>query len=82
MTKLLAPLMASPQLPQYVQQLQHVLARERTLRQKFYEEITEQQKAEFINGAVVFHSPVRRHSVASDFLFKLVSTHVDHHALG
>ncbi len=83
MTKLLEPLIASPQLPHYVQQLREVLAREHTLRQKFYEEITEQQKVEFINGQVVFHSPVqRRHSVASDFLFKLLSTYVDQNALG
>ena len=83
MTKLLEPLLASPQLPRYVQQLREVLAREHTLRQKFYEEITEQQKVEFINGQVVFHSPVqRRHSVASDFLFKLLSTYVDQNGLG
>lgn len=83
MIELLKPLVASPQLPHYVQQLTEVLARERTLRQKFYEEITEQQKAEFINGEVILHSPVqRRHSLASDFLFKLVSTFVDHNDLG
>ena len=40
--------MASPELPRYVQQLQEVLARERQLQQKFYEEITEQQKADTI----------------------------------
>lgn len=36
-----------------------MLAREHALRQKFHEEITEQQKAEFINGQVVMHSPVQ-----------------------
>ena len=82
-TKLLEPLIASPQLPRYVQQLNEVLAREHGLRQKFYEGITEQQKAEFINGEVVLHSPVqRRHSLVSDFLFKLVSTYVDQNDLG
>jgi Uma2 family endonuclease len=82
-TKLLEPLLASPGLPHYVQELREVLAREHVLRQKFYEEITEQQKAEFINGQVVLHSPVqRRHSLASDYLFKLLSTHVDHNDLG
>jgi len=83
MTKILEPLLASPELPRYLQQLREVLARERQLRVRFYEEITEQQKAEFINGQVVLHSPVqRRHSLTSDFLFKLVSTHVDEHDLG
>lgn len=83
MTELLKPLLASPELPHYVQELREVLARERALRQKFYEDITEQQKAEFINGQVILHSPVqRRHSLVSDFLFKLVSTYVDQNDLG
>jgi Uma2 family endonuclease len=82
-TKLLEPLLASPELPRYVQELREVLARERALRQKFYEEISEQHKAEFINGQVVLHSPVqRRHTLASDFLFKLISTYVDQNNLG
>lgn len=79
----LEPILASPELPRYVRQLREVLAREHTLRQKFYEDISEQQKAEFINGRVVVHSPVqRRHSLASDYLFALVSAHVNQHQLG
>jgi Uma2 family endonuclease len=82
-TKLLEPLLASPALPRYVEELVEALARERTIRQKFYEEITEQQKAEFINGQVVLHSPVqRRHSRASDCLFALLDAHVDRNELG
>ncbi len=81
--QLLEPLIASPRLPQYVQQLQEVLAREHGRRQKFYEQITEQQKAEFINGQVVLHSPVqRRHSIASDLLFALLHAYVNRHRLG
>jgi Uma2 family endonuclease len=83
MTTLLRPLVDSPGLPAYVQQLKEVLAREHTLRQKFYEEITEQQKAEFINGQVVVHSPVQlRHGNASDNLFKLLSAYVEQQELG
>ena len=83
MTKLLEPLLASPELPQYVQELREVLARESTLRRKFYEEITEQQKAEFINGQVILHSPVRRdHSVVSDLLFTLLNAFVNAYDLG
>lgn len=83
MTKLLAPLLASPELPRYVQQLGELLAREHALRQRFYQQITEAQKAEFINGQVILHSPVqRRHSLASDSLFKLISTYADQHSLG
>lgn len=83
MTELLKPLIASPGLPHFVQELCEVLARERTLRQKFYEEITEQEKAEFVNGQVIMHSPVqRRHSVASDLLFTLINTFVNQNDLG
>lgn len=83
MTKLLEPLIASPALPRYVQELREVLARRHTLRQKFHEEMSEQQKAEFINGQVILHSTVQRqHSLASDFLFKLISTYVDQNDLG
>jgi hypothetical protein len=83
MTKLLEPILASPELPRYVQQLNEVLARERGLRQKFYEGITEQQKAEFINGQVVPHSLVqRKHSLVSDFLFKLLSTSTEKNGRG
>jgi len=82
-TKLLEPLIASPHLPSYMQELREVLARESTLRRKFYEEITEQQKAEFINGQVILHSPVRRqHSIASDLLFGLLSAFVNAQELG
>jgi Uma2 family endonuclease len=83
MTKLLAPLLASPELPHYVQELREALAREKTLRQKFYEDVTEEQKAEFINGQVLLHSPVqRRHSLASDHLFTLLHAHVNKNDLG
>jgi Uma2 family endonuclease len=83
MSKVLEPLLASPELPRYVQELREVLAREMQRRQKFYEEMTEQQKVEFINGQVVPHSPVRRrHSIASDSLVTLLSTYVNKHDLG
>jgi Uma2 family endonuclease len=79
----LEPILASPELPRYVRELHEVLAREHTLRQKFYEDISEQRKAEFINGQVVLHSPVRRrHSLASDYLFALLSAHVNQNQLG
>ncbi|TAE49381.1 MAG: Uma2 family endonuclease [Bacteroidetes bacterium] len=42
-------------------------------RRQFREMITEQQKAEFINGEVLLHSPVmKRHSDASGFLYALL----------
>lgn len=83
MEKLLETLVHSPQLPLYVQQLQAYLSQEAEKRQAFYEQMTEAQKAEFINGEVVLQSPVRlRHSKASETLYTLLNTFVDLRRLG
>jgi Uma2 family endonuclease len=52
-------------------------------RQAFYEMVKEDQKAEFINGEIIIHSPVKlRHSLASDSLFVLLHTYTSKHELG
>lgn len=80
---LLQKLTHSPRLPLYVETLQNLLADEQTRRQHFYDEITEQQKAEFINGEIIVPSPVKlTHSTASQNLFKLLSTYVVCHQSG
>jgi len=73
----------APQLPLYVQQLQELLAAERARRAEFYDTITEDQKAEFINGEVIVQSPVKlRHNRASKLLLRLLDAFVDRHNLG
>jgi Uma2 family endonuclease len=80
---LLDQLIASPKLPQYAQQLQAVLARKALKRQGFYNQITEGDKAEFINGEIILHSPVRlRHNTASGNLYRLLSSYVVARDLG
>ncbi|MCB9434723.1 MAG: Uma2 family endonuclease [Ardenticatenaceae bacterium] len=80
---LLEQLIASPKLPQYAQQLQAVLAREVLKRQDFYNQISEDDKAEFINGEIILHSPVRlRHNTASGNLYRLLSSYVIAYDLG
>ncbi len=50
---------------------------------EFYNNISEQEKAEFINGAVIIHSPVmKRHNEANSNLHKLIDTFVYKHQLG
>ena len=50
---------------------------------KFYNEITEHEKAEFINGEIIIHSPVKKaHNRANGLLFSLLSTYVNLHDLG
>lgn len=76
-------LLASPKLALYAERFQQVLDEERARRERFYEEITEDQKAEFINGEVVMASPARmRHLVVRDRLHNLLSLYVQIHDLG
>ena len=80
---LLEQLIASPKLPQYAQQLQAVLAREALKRQDFYNQISEADKAEFINGEIILHSPVRlRHNAVGRRLLLLLGSYVQRHDLG
>ena len=83
MDTLLEALIESPLLPRQVERLNQVLAEERPRRERFYEEMTEDGKWEFINGKIIMHSPAKmRHIEASDFLLRLLGTYVDRHGLG
>lgn len=56
---------------------------EKKRRIAFYNNITEQEKAEFINGEIIVHSPVmKRHNAASLLLARLMSIYTDIHQLG
>lgn len=80
---LLEQLLESPRLPLYARKIQDVLDEEAQQRQAFYAQIQEGDKAEFINGEIIFHSPVRlRHDNVSGKLYRLLSTHVTLHDLG
>ncbi|WP_428655352.1 Uma2 family endonuclease [Runella sp.] len=73
----------SPHLPQILQELNSLWEKEQADRRAFYEQISENDKAEFINGQPVFHSPVKRkHSSALDFLQTLLSVYVRINGLG
>lgn len=76
-------LLASPTLPEAVETLVRALTREQMLRQKFYEDITPENKWEFINGEVVLHSPaLNRHLRAGRRLNNLLNNYVTTHGLG
>lgn len=73
----------SPSLPLVIEQFETLLQAEREKRQHFYESIIDSDKAEFINGEVVMHSPVKfRHSVASQNLFSLLHAYVEKRRAG
>ena len=76
-------LLNSPKLALYVQVFERVLAEEQETRAHFYDEIAEHEKAEFINGEIIVHSPVRkRHNETAKRLLRLLDLHVQLHDLG
>ena len=73
----------SPQLPHYVEYFQEILADEKKRRSRFYEEIHEDTKAEFINGEIVMHSPARlEHLDVAARVFNLMYSYVAVRGLG
>lgn len=81
--QLVEQLSNSPSLPLIVGQFEALLQAERERRDRFYDEMSEGDKVEFINGEVVMQSPVRlQHSQASEALFTLIKVYVDKHSLG
>jgi Uma2 family endonuclease len=64
----------SPDAPRQIERLYQTLQDEKQRRHDFREWITPNIKAEFINGEVVLHSPVkRRHWKTTDLLSRLLS---------
>ncbi|MEA3209577.1 MAG: hypothetical protein QOE70_2634 [Chthoniobacter sp.] len=57
MSTSVAELLQDPTLPDKVATLQQALETERERRERFFEEVSEEVKAEFINGEVIMHSP-------------------------
>lgn len=83
MSAIIEQLMREPTLPSVLQRLQELFEAEQARRQYFYDVVTEEQKAEFINGEIVVHSPVKlQHNSTSSLLHRLLSTYVDIHQLG
>jgi Uma2 family endonuclease len=80
---LLEQLLESPRLPLYARKIREVLDEEAQRRRAFYDQIREGDKVEFINGEIIYHSPVRlRHDNASGNLYRLLSSYVSLHDLG
>ncbi len=76
-------ILEQPDAPKLLQEVQRRLNDEQIKRQKFYNDIDESMKAEFINGEIIVHSPVRRdHNEANGLLYKLVDTFVRKNQLG
>lgn len=80
---LLKEILVLPDAPQLIEKARVRLAEERKHRERFYNDITEQEKAEFINGEIVIHSPVRKaHNDITSFLLQLLNPFALKHKLG
>lgn len=79
----IAELARMPEPPLVVKGLQQLLEAEQPRRRAFYEIVKEDEKAEFINGEIVYQSPVKlAHSKASENLHSLLKTFAQKHNLG
>ena len=78
MDTLLEPIFKSHKLPDYLNTALSLYEDEKRRREAFYDWITEDSRAEFINGEVIVQSPAKnRHTVAMLNLASLLSAYVD-----
>ena len=79
----LTPLLKSPRLPEFVAALNDRLKTETVARENFYDEMTDGEKVEFIDGEKIMHSPARNeHLVVKLNLATLLLTFVRDRGLG
>jgi Uma2 family endonuclease len=82
-SRLISEILGEPDAYLLIEAVRMALEREKAKRLDFYNTVTEQEKAEFINGEVVVHSPVmKRHNRATLLLARLMSIYADMHQLG
>jgi len=76
-------LLAYPNPRILMKEVDAILKKERKRRQQFYNDITDAEKVEFINGEIVVHSPVKKeHNDATGMLYRLISIYVGKEQLG
>lgn len=76
-------LLDSPCLPELAEAINERLENERAKRQAFYQDMTDDQKMEFIGGEVVLHSPAKaRHLWVKGNILQMMRAHVLHRGLG
>ena len=82
-TDLLEEALQRPDAYLFIDKLTAALDLEKATRLHFYEIIEENKKMEFINGEIVFHSPVERwHNDATGNVYELLRTYSRKHKLG
>jgi len=80
---LISEILKSPNAPVLINRVKTILDNESERRTEFYNSITEQEKAEFINGEIIIHSPVKKeHNEFTGNLFSIFKTYVIENVLG
>src|SRR3954454_8974894 len=73
----------SPKVTAYVKELQQYLLQEEAKRNAFYENVRDDEKAEFINGEVIYHSPAKhKHTLVVGNLNYILTRYVRKNKLG
>lgn len=81
--KLVDQLLAHLNAPTLLKEASAKLEEEKKRRQQFYNDITDAEKVEFINGEIVVHSPVKKeHNDVSHLLSNLIGNYIRKHQLG
>jgi Uma2 family endonuclease len=82
-SEILAEISHSPEIALLANDIHEIISRERSERERFYNLIHENVKAEFINGEIVFHSPVRaKHWIISSNIMIELGGYVKKNKLG
>ncbi len=83
MTAILENIIQSPNLKDHFEWLRNYIKQEQQKRKDFYDFVTGDMKAEFINGEVIIHSPVaNEHESVSSELHTLINVFVSANKLG
>lgn len=83
METLIKDILKSPKLGLYYKEIENILLDEKKKREEFYRSMKEDDKVEFINGEIVFSSPVKlRHNQCSSLLLNLIDNYVRINNLG
>jgi Uma2 family endonuclease len=81
--RLISEILKEPDAYFLLQEAHLALDNEKARRIAFYNDITKQEKVEFINGEIIVHSPVmKRHNSASLLLAQLMNVYNIKHQLG
>ena len=82
-TLLLEKMLERPDAYRLMAKMQTALEQEQALRKHFYEIVEENRKMEFINGEIIFHSPVKkRHNSATIYLANIFENYTARYDLG